>query len=165
MTTIIRDKSVYDILVAKGITTNVQAIEHIKGRKVKTIKSRANPPSGHNYPSKFTIAKTISSPGASFNVHTMFNNLAEGGGRNSIYLEELCFDVSTKQDLVEELENIKNIYNIQSKDIEEKLAILEELSIEEYDEKLIRVIQAINTSNSTEGTKIDKAKKILELIQ
>lgn len=144
--------NLYELSIEKGFKTTYHLFEYIKNKELKTT----NAPglvSGHSYPKKFktgdlitagrtntTIAENTSVSNIEF-----VNNIPTG--KTGIYLKQLELATITKEDLKNELKTIKEKSIKQIDSLEKKINILEELGMEEYNEKLISIVDAVGAIN------------------
>lgn len=160
MSTEIKPKSLYEVAIAKGIKTQQELYQFIGNRKVKVIKSDRSV-SGHNYPPVFVVDKNkIGSllNTSAYTHQTVLSNCEKGSiaSRSGIYLEELTFYQPTKQDLVDDLNKLTEEFKAAEAELKNKLELLEEVGLDEYDEKLVRIMQVLGNFEVKKGSKINK---------
>lgn len=159
-TNVTKPKSLYEVAVARGIKNQQELYQFLSNRKVKVIKSDRSV-SGHNYPPVFVIDKNKignllnTNP---YNHQVVLSNCEKDGtvSRSGIYLEELAMYTPTKQDLIDDLNKATEEFKLVETDLKEKLALLEEVGLEEYDEKLVRIMQVLGNFEVKKGSKINK---------
>lgn len=164
----IKVKSLYDIAIEKKITNTFELLKLIQGKRLRTIES--NHKSGHNYSKEFVMPTESNGGWANGNLIANPNTVLSGveQGKGSIYLSELALAVSTKKELEEELAQITDDYNKTRNILEQKIEILEELGLEEYDEKIIKIVQVMDNFEPKKGSKLNKlehAKLLAEALE
>ena len=164
MTKIVKSKTVLDFAISKGCKTMIDISKFVIGKSFKTNGVNR---SGHNYPIKFKIygisSKYLTYP-VNPNGAVMFsiNPDAMTMHTTSLYLNEICFDSKTVDDMKLEISNIES----EKKILEEELSICQELGIIEYDELLVKAVRAIdNIKKSKSKDRLKEAKLLLETIQ
>jgi len=152
----IKEKSLFDICQEKGIITVGKFYEFIAGKKVRVIPCIT--PSSHNYskefifrklPALYTSTGTLSRTTQLSNVECVSTDKTYtlGAGKGFIYPSELTINVITKSSLQENLNILIDESKKQIAELEQKISILEELDMEEYDEKLISIVNAVGVIN------------------
>lgn len=144
--------NLYELSIKKGFANTHQLFAYIKNKQLKTV--RHSLASGHNYPAKFKTGDLVASGHGNNNINGTtsisnieYNNIGSRTGKSGIYLVELEIYGTTKADLIVELADIKESSKKQIDDLEEKINILEELGMEEYNEKLISIVSAVGVIN------------------
>lgn len=152
--------TVLDKLVKSGKLTKEALVDLIIGKKVIIVPSRAGfPSSNHPYTpnAEYTVILDRTTLLASINQNnitattTLSSCLILNGNRSSaaIYLHELSLveSPSTKQELKKELDELIASSETKKKELTSKIELLEELGLEEFDEKVISVVSVIGKIN------------------
>jgi len=160
--------TVLDYLVKNNKLNSESLFKLLEGRKVKTCISKIQS-SGHNYPSEFIVTKSLQGRLSSGSITTSstLTNIAvnlngEHLAKGAIYLHEILAPVNTIEDLKFDLEKI----NSQKSEIEGKIKLLEELGLEEFDDKIIKICNAIGIVNPSlkPEEKLKFAQSIIEVV-
>lgn len=156
---IIKTQSVWDYCVSKKIKTIAEYAKLLSEKNLKTIDAPAK--SGHNYSSKF---KASNLEGLFHDNGLLSKNtfLLLQVGRSGIYPTEIAFDVITKNEILD----LVKFHDDQRKEYLEKVKIMNDLKIDEYDEKLIKVIQALKSvKKSGHKDALKEAKEFIKTIE
>jgi len=158
-------KTLYDVVVEKGLTTKAEVLEFVSGKKAKIIEKTLikGPTSGHSYPANLEFYIKKYSPTHSDSLVRLTNTTSLSSvvsksktdltsdtryGSN-IYLHEIEYlDSYSKLDLHNQLVSCRKEYEEKIKDLERKLKILDDLGLEEYNDKLIKVANTIIKCNN-----------------
>lgn len=160
--------TVLDYLVKNNKLNSESIFKLLEGRKVKICISKIQS-SGHNYPSEFIVTRNLQGRLSSGSITTssILSNIAVNSngdylGKGAIYLHEILVPLNTIEDLKLDLEKI----NSQKSEIEGKIKLLEELGLEEYDDKIIKICSAVNVINPklTAEEKLKFAQAIAEVM-
>jgi len=140
-----KKKSLYDIALEKGFKTLKEVYEYADGRNVVTgppsIKGTA---SGHNYVKSFKFHKSVYQENMNISATTALAYLLGSNNGGGIFLTELYIDTITKEELENNLKIINEKFAVDVESIKSKLTIMEELGIEEYEEKTLTVLIALD---------------------
>lgn len=160
--------TVLDYLVKHNKLNQESVFKLLEGKKVKTVVSKIQS-SGHNYPSEFIITKQLQgrlSLGSITTGSTLTNIAVDSNGtylsKGSIRLHEILAPFNTIQDLKSDLEKI----NSQKSELESKIELLEELGLEEFDDKLIKICNVVSIVNPSlkPEEKLKFAQSIVEVV-
>lgn len=163
MSTLIKSKTLLDLAKENKCVINGDLFKLIKGRKLRLTKTNR---SGHAYPSKFIVKDMHPSHKAAKvrpnqSILFMIDNMNVFYHTNC-YLSEMCLDIITVKELEEGIESL----NKQLEDTKAEILICKELGIDEYDERLIKVIRSLGEiKKSKSKDKLKEAKEFLALIE
>lgn len=150
--------TILEYLTKNNKLTSADVIRLIAGRQLETVTSKISN-SGHNYPKKFKCVADLTgriSGLSSGNIVITTTSLAnieanpksgDPTGRSGIYLHELLMPVSSKTQLIEELTIETEKFKKFESELSEKIKILEELGLEEYDDKIIKIVSVMGAVN------------------
>jgi len=150
--------TVLEYLTKNNKLTSTELIKLIAGKQLETVPSRISN-SGHNYPKKFKcttqLTGLISGLGTGSVVTTSTSivncevnpNTGASTGRSGIYLHELLMPTSSKTQLIEELAMETEKFKKLESELSDKIKILEELGLEEYDDKIIKIVSVMGAVN------------------
>lgn len=150
------------MVISKGLTYN-QLYRMISEKRLRTVIGINR--SGHNLPAKFKSRVFPPTPGSNgeakiVSPKTLAINPLPGYG--SAYLTELALDTATKSELIDDIKNTE----LHLKDLKDKVALLDELGIEEYDDKVLKVMHALEkVKESKSKDKLKAAKDFIEIIE
>lgn len=166
--------TVLQYLTKRNKLTKDDIIKLLAGRTVETVRSTIRS-SGHNYPPKFKIANAVDLAGKIANLSsngtittstTLTNAAVDSNGilmgRSTIYLHEILTPTYSIDDLKTDLEVLEG----KKKELKSKIDLLEELGLEEYDDKIIKICSAVSVINPklTAEEKLKFAQAITEVV-
>jgi hypothetical protein len=167
-------KSLLDICNEKGIKTTYELFQIVKDRKLRILSDiGSKSKSGHNYKPRFKQdGRAWSNNVAISNTLCLGNDRqlyisSQDKGTTGIYIYEVGFDEETKEDIEKDLEFITSKFVKEEADLKEKIAIMNELSMDIYDEKLIKLVKAMSNIEFKKGSDMDKvtlAKLLIETV-
>lgn len=166
MSTTTTVKSIYDHCIEKKINTTQEFFKLINGKKLRVIPGKNATKSGHNLPKVFTVPINYTNGWTTGQMNPgellVLSSLVPT--KSGIYLHELTFDVHTLDELETELVEL----NDSCKKLENKIELLKELGLTEYDEKIIKVVQLMDVFEPKKGAKYNKleqAQKFVEALE
>ena len=146
---LLKDKSIVETAKERGFKTMGEVYKYFASKEMKTIKS--NTPSNHSYPSTFIFrdrvdlySSTESVVGSRQVAHMAGDPMNPAINitiaNSAIYLSEIALVVENKTRLEAKIKEVKKNLT----ELENKLKLVVSLDLEEYDDNLLNVVDAMS---------------------